>query len=569
MKYCIVVLLCCFMTLKGYGQPDRFYAADMLYVKMKDDAGYSIRDKRLVNKKGQPIAAPGLDVLGSWSRVHQVSDAKLEAWRLTAQKNLNESLPDSRMEFHFRVSDAANRDKAMVLLTKLSDVEEVLRVPLPVKLPLPGNYTGLQRYGNSVATGIGADSVRIVYQNKGAGIRFCDIEYGFLETHGDLPPVTLIGPAPIDPFNGGGIDHGTAVLGEIISKDNGWGTTGLAPESKPYFSGAFTATSGYNVQTAITNAMDSFAAGDVLLLEQQFGGPNMDTITPETQRGLVPVEWYKPIYNAIKLASGNGIVVVEAAGNGAENLDDPVYNTGNGGHYPFGSTIHSGAIIVGAGGVGGGGSNAAARSRLDFSNYGSRVDVQGNGELITTTGYGDLYNTEGENYYYTRGFGGTSGASPIVTGAVILLQSVYKSQFNGAVLSPAQVSDLLKTTSKPQLGGAAPVSENIGPLPNVYAAIKKALDQGTGLPAVTGRYNSAVYPNPGAGRFSLVYAGYLKDALTVQVSSVSGQVVRRFVLGKGNNTVLDMDMSDQPAGIYFVRLTNGTINEVQRLVLTR
>ena len=52
----------------------------------------------------------------------------------------------------------------------------------------------------------------------------------------------------------------------------------------------------------------------------------------------------------------------------------------------------SGAIIVGAGGSGAGGSCQAARTRMSFSNYGRRVDLQGWGECVTTTGYGYLFN---------------------------------------------------------------------------------------------------------------------------------------------------------------------------------
>lgn len=565
MKNGIVVLLCCcFLSLVGYSQPDRYYAADMLYVKMKDDAGYQIKDKRLVNKNGQAVATGELDALGFWSRVHQVSDAKLETWRRTAEKKLGQSLPDSRMEFYFHLPLAGNLDKARALLRRLQDAAEVLQVPLPAQLPLPPDFTSQQRYDKDAAVGIGADSVRIRYGNRGAGIKFCDLEFAFNATHGDLPAVTIIGGAPLDPNGGGGEDHGTAVLGSVISKDNNWGTTGIAPDCSPYFSAAYTA-QGYNPVGAITNALDSLAAGDVLLLEQQIPGPNVDTVTPETQRGLVPLEWYRPAYNAIRLASGNGIVVVEAAGNGDENLDAPVYSTGNGGHHPFLAANNSGAIVVGAGGVGG---NAANRSRLYFSNYGSRVDLQGNGEEVTTTGYGDLYNTEGANYHYTANFGGTSSASPIVSGAVILLQSAYKSRNNGAVLTPANVLSILRTTGKPQLPGIAPVSENIGPLPDVYAAIRQAVGPPTALPSVPGRSLSTIAPNPGTGRFRLVYPGMLTEALTVQVSNVSGNTVRRYTIARGSNTALDIDLRDQPAGLYFVRLTNGTINEVQRLVLT-
>jgi hypothetical protein len=96
--------------------------------------------------------------------------------------------------------------------------------------------------------------------------------------------------------------------------------------------------------------------------------------------------------------------------------------------------------------------------------------VQGWGERVTTTSYGNLYSTEGTNYWYTNSFSGTSSASPIVTNAVVGLQGVYKA-VTGQVLTPAQVRSALRLTGAPQQAGTNPVSQNIGPRPNVAAAI--------------------------------------------------------------------------------------------------
>jgi subtilisin family serine protease len=134
----------------------------------------------------------------------------------------------------------------------------------------------------------------------------------------------------------------------------------------------------------------------------------------------------------------------------------------------------SGAIIVGAGAapVAFGGSTTE-RSRLTFSTYGSTVDLQGWGEWVRTTGYGSLYGNEGNNVYYGY-FGGTSSASPVVAGACVLLQSVYKLR-TGNLLTPAQVKQILVATGTPQQSGLNPVTEKIGPLPNVKAALNQLL----------------------------------------------------------------------------------------------
>ncbi|MCK4574303.1 MAG: thrombospondin type 3 repeat-containing protein, partial [candidate division Zixibacteria bacterium] len=263
-------------------------------------------------------------------------------------------------------------------------------------------------------------------------------------------------------------NHGTAVLGEIMSNANGWGTIGAAFGSgstvaPTYLNGA------WQIGLAMTNMMTILGAGDVFLLEQQMAGPNYTGSPPGTQDGLVPIEWWASWYSTVLTAIGNGIHVVEAAGNGREDLDAAAYNIG---HAPFTPANNSGAIIVGAGAAPSAfGGSDVARSRLWFSNWGSRLDLQGWGEAVVTTGYGDLYNPGNVNEWYTNTFGGTSSASPIVTSAVLILEAVYQNQSGGGNLTPAQARTILASTGVAQQAGTYPVSQNIGPLPDVIAAI--------------------------------------------------------------------------------------------------
>src|SRR5690606_26520821 len=185
--------------------------------------------------------------------------------------------------------------------------------------------------------------------------------------------------------------------------------------------------------------LNKLSAGDVILIEQQISGPNA---TGEGQQGLVPVEWNKATYDAIKNAVAKGIVVVEAAGNGGEDLDDAVYSTGNNGHHPFKTANDSGAIIVGSANSP---YTSSPRSRLSSSNYGSTVDLHGWGRDIVTTGYGFYYDDEGKDLWYTHAFGGTSGASPMVTAAVAVAQSNYIKK-SGIPATPAAVKNMLRNT---------------------------------------------------------------------------------------------------------------------------
>jgi serine protease len=186
----------------------------------------------------------------------------------------------------------------------------------------------------------------------------------------------------VDPFND--TNHGTAVLGILRGLDNGFGVRGIADQAALYFAAANTA-SGYNVGAAVTNCSNALRPGDIILIEQQIHGPNANSNQlGNGQFGLVAVEWYKPYYDAIVAAVAAGRVVVEAAGNGEQNLDDPIYQQGNDGHAPFLPRNDSGAILVGAGQSPVSSGTPRAPSR--FTNHGSTVDLQGWGDSVLSAG---------------------------------------------------------------------------------------------------------------------------------------------------------------------------------------
>jgi hypothetical protein len=197
------------------------------------------------------------------------------------------------------------------------------------------------------------------------------------------------------------------------------------------------------------------------------------------QVGCGPAEWAKDVFEATKVAVGNKIVVVAAAGNGNVNLDS---SQCNGRFDRTNPAQDSGAIIVGAGGSGVDGCNPA-REKLDFSSFGSRVDVHGWGECIWSTGYGDGHqsaaNPPDPNTFYTGVFSGTSGASPFVAAAVANIQGIAMKR-SGFPLDPEVVRKLLTDTGLPQMGEGG----NIGPLVNLRNAINKLINI-TSKPTVT------------------------------------------------------------------------------------
>jgi subtilisin family serine protease len=282
---------------------------------------------------------------------------------------------------------------------------------------------------------------------RGAGVWFADIEGAWNPAHEDLPGERIQHAGGELVRSPGWREHGTAVLGEVVGRDNGKGVVGIAPDVERVFTSSIGDTS---VADAISTAADALRPGDVLLIELQSGGP----------RGRwVPVEFYDDVFDAIAAATKRGVVVIEAAGNGGESLDHSAYKR------KFDrSRRDSGAIMVGAGGPPRDG--FTDRERLNFSNYGGRVDVQGWGRMVATLDYGDLQACGGDGRDYTGLFSGTSSASPIVAGAAILLQSVATA--NGKRLGPLDIRRILADTGSPQVGGDR---ENIGPRPNLARAL--------------------------------------------------------------------------------------------------
>ncbi|HMO03953.1 MAG TPA: S8 family serine peptidase [Kiritimatiellia bacterium] len=429
-------------------------------------------------RNGQPASvSPGSPVLQSaearhaldelsrhgvaWSRsITSVDERTLEKWRgqgAPAVMARQRAVPDLNRYARVTFDPALPVEELEALLLALPEVEKVYRVPrlfLPAAPDYlnPANGSGVwQRYVDAAPSGVDA---RHAWSNgyNGAGVRVCDIEFDWNENHVDLPFVTNIVVGHTDA--GFGDDHGTAVLGQMAALNNNTGVRGIAHGASFHFAGAYVSNS-FNVANAIAAAAARFSTGDVILLELQISGPNGTF-------DYVPVEWYEPYYDAIVAAVAKGVVVVEAAGNGSQNLDDPIYSTGNGGHYPFLPQNDSGAILVGAGAPP---SFPNPRSRLDFSNYGQTVDAQGWGFTVLTSGYGDLFNSEGKNAWFTATFSGTSSASPMVAGAAAVIQQAYRQKFTNAA-PPALVRQIIRATGTPQAG-----SDIIGPFPDLKAAI--------------------------------------------------------------------------------------------------
>ena len=307
-----------------------------------------------------------------------------------------------------------------------------------------------QHYQDAAPTGI---DVRWAWDlANGSGIGFVDMERGWTLNHEDLSAagITVISGVNKD-FPG----HGTAVLGEVVAVDNTLGGVGIAPQASARVVSQWRTSTTYNTAEAILSATNSMSAGDVMLLEAQTSHPNAT--------GYVPVEVEQAVFDAISAATLKGIIVVEAGANGSVDLD--TFKDSNNKLILNRSSTDfrdSGAIMVGAA------SSSTPHQRLSFSNFGSRIDCYAWGENIDTCGDGW---TGTSLNAYTSSFGGTSGATPIIAGAALIVQSRRVKQGQPRY-SPDQ---MLSVLSNPNLGTASanPATDRIGVMPDLKAILSQ------------------------------------------------------------------------------------------------
>ncbi|RRJ67785.1 serine protease [Paenibacillus oralis] len=343
------------------------------------------------------------------------------------------------------------------------------------------DYTIRQGYLKHAPEGVDAYFAWTLPGGKGAGVQIIDIEGGWQFSHEDL----LMNQGGL----AGGVsvqdtrwrNHGTAVLGEVSGDENGFGIKGICPDGMIKGISIFEDQGQANSARAIVQAAQLLNPGDIILIELHRPGPQA---TGRGQEGYIPIEWWPDDFEAIQYACRRGIIVVEAAGNGNVNLDDPIYNEPDAGFprnwkNPFNrNNRDSGAIVVGAGAPPEGTHNrnhGPDRSRLEFSNYGEMVDVQGWGREVTTTGYGDLQQGNGENQWYTDTFSGTSSASPIIVGVLGCLQGVLRGR-NKELLTWERARELLRSTGSPQQDAPLrPRTQRIGNRPDLRQLMGRIL----------------------------------------------------------------------------------------------
>ncbi len=456
-------------------------------------------DLALLKRNGLDPQAAAKEVLQVQQLLAGISDAALQRYfelpeeKLAKQKAEAEALSKEEMAdldtyFAWVISKPQNDDVVLKILSVLNSLKVVELAYLPPKAVgavVTPDLSAQQGYRVTSPQGIDANYAWGFPGGRGEGIKIVDVECGWNLDHEDLPARFWGGNSGFHVFiPGDQVEHGTAVVGVMVGKDNGSGVQGISPAAAIGMSSVVRVAFS-PIGAAISIGADALNRGDVLLVEQHAHGPSTGMACNSAavegncpQWEYIAQEYWSPDYDAIKTATARGIVVVEAAGNGGMNLDSPIYEG------RFNRAIrNSGAILVGGG-------FAGNRNAHGWSNYGSRVDVQGWGDSVMTTGYGMAgyqYGGSGDvNRFYTPGFSGTSSASPVVAGAVASLQGILRAR-GMPVLTSVGMANLLKATGRPQPMATA-ATRAIGPLPNLKFALDRLFNSAANfLPVGLGR----------------------------------------------------------------------------------
>jgi hypothetical protein len=306
----------------------------------------------------------------------------------------------------------------------------------------PGHDNPWNGYFNPSPEGI---DVRFAWNIRGGKgnkkIGFIDIEQGWTVDRNffnvDFLPLTGVN------LNAYG-EHGAAVLQIIMNKGEATNNAGIVPDAKGYVISQWRPDGKPNEADAILSAVFYLGYGDVLLLETQAFHHN-------TGNKLWPVEIYEANFQAIRLATALGIIVIEAAGNGdlysrtGNDLDLLIINDEkilclNDGHFR-----DSGAIMVAAS------TGCVPHSRMPGSNFGSRVDCFASGRP-------------------GKKLNGTSGSSAVIAGAALSIQSIYESKYD-ARIGPRKMKNYLSNENLGTVSINGSFMDKIGIMPDLKKII--------------------------------------------------------------------------------------------------
>lgn len=384
----------------------------------------------------------------------EVTDLERERAALLPRVPDDRPLPaDLNQYYRVRTSGIADSERLVNELNRMDLVETAYAEPGLIIMaggdipPTTALFESGQTYKDSAPLGVGFNACRNIVGARGPDLSVGHLEGAWNLGHEDacnMVAGNIVGSVPGASWSGWRA-HGDACVGILNADRNLYGTRGMNDAAALILSSLESGSA--NMISLVTAAA---SAGDVMESSWVFGVNGVHA----------PLDYFQAEFDAVEVMVLSGISYCYSAGNTDANLEDTgLYGT----RYLPGSP-DSGGVIVGAG-------NSSDLDKISFSNYGSRVDCHAWGENITTLGYGGLFDPGDVLQRYTSGFGGTSGAAPIVAGVAAAISNIQLEQ-NGVQLTALQIRDMLRTMGTPQGSGG-----NVGPRPDL-----KDMLQSLGLP---------------------------------------------------------------------------------------
>ena len=349
----------------------------------------------------------------------------------------------------------------------------------PAVDPSAYGLSGAQGYLSAAPLGIGARFAFGIPGGDGANQTVIDLETGWTLDHDDIiehSPQILAGV-----IENARRPHGTNVLGVICAKNKGAtaaapsaGIVGIAPNVK-----AVNVVSYYQITQVSPNLPNKLQADPIAdaiaYAAYQFESSNDpgNVLVLEVQiDDDLPCEACEAYFETICAATAAGVVVVEAAGNGQQDLDCYVGTDIAGTHK--GERIfdrntpwefqESGAIMVASS------LSPVPHERQPQSNFGTRIDCYAWGENVETS---DSNVSGTDKSSHTPYFDGTSAATAIVAGAALSVQGMREALRGTRFTNPSDLRAILSDPTMNTLSKS--LAEKIGVMPNLQAIYNKLI----------------------------------------------------------------------------------------------
>lgn len=582
MKLKDLLLLCwALLTYTSYGQYfkravvpkkaameiEEYRRSDRIVVKLHErlniaDPSYSLfSDMKLMNLLQQSAG----NIPYSLNQYVHNDIGYLRELKAKGERFSGRKLPDLTLYYELQLQSGTDLQRLQVL-NKILAIDEVETAYFRTKIDkiVPGyntgvhreigesvvllntpDYNALQEYEDPAPLGIDARFAWTMPGGDGSGVKLADVEIANYLKHEDLAEQNIQDVHTKVPDDSH-IHHALAAMGEILSADNGFGMKGIAYKAEGYFSSICldSLCADDNTVQGLTAAIAHLGKGDVLLTEIQ-------TVAP-LPFGM-PIEYDQAEFDVIITAVANGIIVMEPAGNGNKNMDDHVKYENR-----FDTTFrYSGAFIVGSCYPKKVSAGRQARSKYYSSSYGKRVDFFSWGEKIPSLGYGTL---SGSSYkdYYSDDFCCTSGATPIVTGAVILMQSIHKKSA-GDIINADLLRHMLKSTGTPSYD---PPSDMIGVQPN----LKNAINMMMAYLAISNMSKHELIIASSFIADQIEIKSTVPALLNVELYSLAGVKVLSGNFDFGKNAAVRIPVSQLNAGVYIMKVYNESFSSNAKII---